>query len=422
MLEHDGRKRLGQVLSLRLEQVDAGRGRLGADGRGAGGAQPAGDRGGERRGRDPVRRRRAVPRRHDPRRDAGEVAAWLGEGAGAARSCRSASCGSRPACRSRSTPAASTATRSSAASRARARPTRSASCSSSCCWRRAADRDPRPELGLRPPARGARRRRRGDRGALAGVAGGIDVRRRATGASRLRLRLPRARAARPRPALLRLDPVADREEHAELDAVLDEERPQQLEDLLSVARPTGAALALRIAQPRRRPLGRLGARRRRARRSTRSATRPLPRRRPRLARQPRGAGARRRAPCSATLWERRAERRPVLIVIDEAHNVCPARPAGRTDRARDRARRADRRRGAQVRPLPARLTQRPQKVQENVISQCDNLVLMRMDSAADLAYVGERALVRAARPARPARRRSGSARRWWRASSPRTRR
>src|SRR6185312_14458447 len=34
-------------------------------------------------------------------------------------------------------------------------------------------------------------------------------------------------------------------------------------------------------------------------------------------------------------------------------------------------------------------TQRPQKVPENVISQCDNLVLMRMSSAADLAHVGD---------------------------------
>ena len=34
-------------------------------------------------------------------------------------------------------------------------------------------------------------------------------------------------------------------------------------------------------------------------------------------------------------------------------------------------------------------TQRPQKVHENVVSQCDNLVLMRMNSVADLAYVGD---------------------------------
>ena len=32
-------------------------------------------------------------------------------------------------------------------------------------------------------------------------------------------------------------------------------------------------------------------------------------------------------------------------------------------------------------------TQRPQKVHENVLSQCDNLMLMRMNSAADLAHL-----------------------------------
>jgi DNA helicase HerA-like ATPase len=35
------------------------------------------------------------------------------------------------------------------------------------------------------------------------------------------------------------------------------------------------------------------------------------------------------------------------------------------------------------------VTQRPQKVHENVVSQCDNLILMRMNSLADLAYVGD---------------------------------
>ena len=34
-------------------------------------------------------------------------------------------------------------------------------------------------------------------------------------------------------------------------------------------------------------------------------------------------------------------------------------------------------------------TQRPQKVHENVISQCDNLVLMRMNSRSDLALLAE---------------------------------
>ena len=34
-------------------------------------------------------------------------------------------------------------------------------------------------------------------------------------------------------------------------------------------------------------------------------------------------------------------------------------------------------------------TQRPQKVHENVVSQCDNLMLMRMNSVADLGHVRE---------------------------------
>ena len=34
-------------------------------------------------------------------------------------------------------------------------------------------------------------------------------------------------------------------------------------------------------------------------------------------------------------------------------------------------------------------TQRPQRVNELVVSQCDNLVLMRMTSAADLTYVAD---------------------------------
>jgi DNA helicase HerA-like ATPase len=34
------------------------------------------------------------------------------------------------------------------------------------------------------------------------------------------------------------------------------------------------------------------------------------------------------------------------------------------------------------------VTQRPQKVHENVLSQCDNLVLMRMNPTADLSHVG----------------------------------
>jgi hypothetical protein len=87
------------------------------------------------------------------------------------------------------------------------------------------------------------------------------------------------------------------------------------------------------------------------------------------------------------LWQRRTDRRPLLIVIDEAHNVCPQLPQGALQSlATDYAIRI----AAEGRKFGLYLlvsTQRPQKVHENVISQCDNLLLMRMNSTADLAHL-----------------------------------
>ncbi|HTE64310.1 MAG TPA: ATP-binding protein [Solirubrobacteraceae bacterium] len=208
---------------------------------------------------------------------------------------------------------------------------------------------------------------------------------RAHGEQRLRLRLaelsPAAQAA-----LLRLDPIADRDEHAELDALLAEGTPTTVEALLASPRPEGQRLALRarnlgverfalwggsqpgslldvIDDPAARcvvvDLGSLDTREEQA-----------------LA-----AGA-----VLGRLWQRREEREPVLIVIDEAHNVCPARPEDRlTALATEHAVRI----AAEGRKFGLYLTvstQRPQKVHENVISQCDNLVLMRLNSAADAAF------------------------------------
>jgi DNA helicase HerA-like ATPase len=91
----------------------------------------------------------------------------------------------------------------------------------------------------------------------------------------------------------------------------------------------------------------------------------------------------------AALWRRRADRDPTLIVIDEAHNICPREPADDvTALATEHAARIaaeGRKFGLYV--LVA--TQRPQRVNELVLSQCDNLVLMRMASTSDLAYVAE---------------------------------
>jgi len=92
----------------------------------------------------------------------------------------------------------------------------------------------------------------------------------------------------------------------------------------------------------------------------------------------------------ATLWRQRADREPTLIVIDEAHNVCPSDPADPiTEIATEHAVRI----AAEGRKYGLYLlvsTQRPHKVHEQVVSQCDNLVLMRMNSRSDLAHVGER--------------------------------
>jgi DNA helicase HerA-like ATPase len=89
------------------------------------------------------------------------------------------------------------------------------------------------------------------------------------------------------------------------------------------------------------------------------------------------------------LWDRRLARRPVLAVLDEAHNVCPAEPGDPlTALATEHAVRiAGEGRKFGIYLLVA--TQRPQKVHENVISQCDNLILMRLNSAADSAFIGE---------------------------------
>ncbi|EWT02732.1 ATPase [Intrasporangium oryzae NRRL B-24470] len=88
------------------------------------------------------------------------------------------------------------------------------------------------------------------------------------------------------------------------------------------------------------------------------------------------------------LWANREDRVPTLVVIDEAHNLCPAAPTTPlqtilTDRLIQIA--------AEGRKYGIWLllsTQRPSKVHPQVTSQCDNLVLMRMNSPADVEELG----------------------------------
>ncbi|HEX6054576.1 MAG TPA: ATP-binding protein, partial [Intrasporangium sp.] len=89
------------------------------------------------------------------------------------------------------------------------------------------------------------------------------------------------------------------------------------------------------------------------------------------------------------LWARREERRPVLVVIDEAHNLCPPEPEGPLGVAvRDRIIQI----AAEGRKFGLWLllsTQRPSKVHRGIVSQCDNVTVMRMNSPGDLAELGD---------------------------------
>ncbi len=187
-------------------------------------------------------------------------------------------------------------------------------------------------------------------------------------------------------ALLRLDPLADREEYAELTALVEDEGVRSIADLeglesnalrlrarnLGIDRwsvwpgAEGESLVSELEDPKGprclvADLGSLGTHEERAV----AASAILER-----------------------LWRRRAAREPVAIVIDEAHNVCPAEPGDPVTAlaTEDAIRIAGE--GRKFGLYLIVVTQRPQKVHENVLSQCDNIVLMRMNSTADLAHVG----------------------------------
>ena len=218
------------------------------------------------------------------------------------------------------------------------------------------------------------------------VSGEIAVRSAGQGPDRLRLRFGEL-GQDAQAALLALDPIRDREEYAELAALLADQQPQTLDALAGADRPEARRLGQRISNlglmeyviwARSDPgtlfddlddpsvrclvvdIGSLPTREEQA-----------------LV----AAGV------LGALWQRRARREPVLVVVDEAHNVCPAAPADPlTALATEHAVRiAGEGRKFGIYMLVA--TQRPQKVHENVLSQCDNLILMRLNSAADADFI-----------------------------------
>lgn len=84
------------------------------------------------------------------------------------------------------------------------------------------------------------------------------------------------------------------------------------------------------------------------------------------------------------LWAKREERRPILIVIDEAHNLCSSEqnsPLHVIVRERIIQIAAEGRKFGLWLLLS---TQRPSRVHPSIVSQCDNLALMKMSSPVDL--------------------------------------
>ena len=72
------------------------------------------------------------------------------------------------------------------------------------------------------------------------------------------------------------------------------------------------------------------------------------------------------------------------IVIDEAHNVCPPDARTRLERAVTDLTLWIAGEGRKYGIYLLLSTQRPQKIHRNVLSQCDNLLLMRVNSVNDL--------------------------------------
>ncbi|MFL6151122.1 MAG: ATP-binding protein [Ornithinibacter sp.] len=88
------------------------------------------------------------------------------------------------------------------------------------------------------------------------------------------------------------------------------------------------------------------------------------------------------------LWAQRDRRVPTLLVIDEAHNLCGTEPASPVaQRLLDRLIQI----AAEGRKYGLWLllsSQRPSKIHPQILSQCDNLMLMRMNSPDDIEELG----------------------------------
>ena len=86
-------------------------------------------------------------------------------------------------------------------------------------------------------------------------------------------------------------------------------------------------------------------------------------------------------------WRHRNQRKPTLIVVDEAHNICPQEPADEMQSISTSQMIRIAGEGRKFGLYLLLATQRPSKIHGNILSQCDNLILMRMNSTTDVAHL-----------------------------------
>lgn len=89
------------------------------------------------------------------------------------------------------------------------------------------------------------------------------------------------------------------------------------------------------------------------------------------------------------VWRDRESRRPLLIVIDEAHHLCPADPVTPLATALVERLIQIAAEGRKYGLWLLLSTQRPSKIHPQVLSQCDNLALLKTNAPADLAHLAE---------------------------------
>ena len=235
-------------------------------------------------------------------------------------------------------------------------------------------------------AAGGARRGRGTAGGAGGPGAGGHLDRRS---SALRLRfatLPRRAQA----AVLRLDPLEDREEYNLLLQQFGSDSPTDLGGLLARLRAgedAGRSLAQRVEN--------LGLTDWEVFAGADASAAEIVAGGPRVTVLDLGGFADPAEPPALSLdmienlWAQRQTRTPTLIVVDEAHNLCPAEPVGPVQKAL-----VDRfiqiaGEGRKYGLWLLLSTQRPSKLHPQVLSQCDNLVLMRMNSPGDVAELAD---------------------------------